>query len=281
MWSENKNSLMGFPFEEETNCHYAVSLLPLLPMRAEPSEKAEMLSQLLFGERCFVKEQSQKWTKIHNANHSYDGWVDSKMITKISVTENDNLEKADFWQVKNVVASCFSEKLQQNMLLTFGSKFYNYDEKKEIAFFAGQVYKISKENLVRRNVDFSEKTLLEITSLFLNVPYLWGGKSALGIDCSGFTQLIFGAFGVQLPRDASQQVQVGQTVDFFSQAKTGDLAFFDNPEGKIVHVGILLDNKTIIHASGRVKIEDFYPQGIFSAEQNKYTHSLRLIKRII
>ena len=107
-----------------------------------------------------------------------------------------------------------------------------------------------------------------------------GWKSALGIDCSGFTQLIFGAFGVQLPRDASQQVQVGQTVDFFSKAKWGDLAFFDNPEGKIVHVGILLDNKTIIHALAESN-RRFYPKEFFLLSKTNTLTTLRLIKRII
>jgi len=121
----------------------------------------------------------------------------------------------------------------------------------------------------------------EIASLYLNAPYLWGGRSPLGIDCSGFTQVVFKAAGVRLPRDAYQQAEVGQTLGFVEEASEGDLAFFDNAEGKIIHVGIVLKDRFIIHASGKVRIDKLDHQGIFNRETGKYSHTLRVIKRIV
>ena len=111
--------------------------------------------------------------------------------------------------------------------------------------------------------------------------YLWGGRNALGIDCSGFTQMMYRIFGIQLPRDASEQVKIGETVDFLTEAQTGDLAFFENKDHKIIHVGMLMDNESIMHASGRVKINRIDATGIVSEEDGQHTHQLRIIKRII
>jgi cell wall-associated NlpC family hydrolase len=127
----------------------------------------------------------------------------------------------------------------------------------------------------------SVKNILSTAYLFLNAPYLWGGKSPFGIDCSGFTQITYKINGYKLPRDANQQVELGEPLSFVEEAEAGDLAFFDNEEGKIVHVGILLDNQQIIHASGCVKIDKFDHYGIFSSDTKKYSHTLRVIKRIL
>ena len=124
-------------------------------------------------------------------------------------------------------------------------------------------------------------TILKIANMYLNAPYLWGGKSLLGIDCSGLVQVVFSICGLQLPRDASQQVEKGDFVNFLGEAQQGDLAFFDNEAGSIIHVGILLDATQIIHASGWVKIESIDSNGIISSQTGEYTHKLRVIKRLI
>jgi cell wall-associated NlpC family hydrolase len=159
-----------------------------------------------------------------------------------------------------------------------GSFLPNYNKNK-VSFnvtdyvFDGLTFDTSKESLKNK--------LVENAYLYLNTPYLWGGRSPFGIDCSGFTQLLYKLNGVKLPRDASQQAKVGQTLSFVEESEAGDLAFFDNEEGNIIHVGMVLDNNRIIHASGKVRIDRLDHQGIYNVDTNKYSHRLRLIKKII
>ena len=125
------------------------------------------------------------------------------------------------------------------------------------------------------------ESIVEDALGFLNAPYLWGGRSFFGIDCSGFTQIIYKINGIKLPRDAYQQVECGEALDFVEEAKGGDLAFFENENGDIIHVGIMLDDQKIIHAHGKVRIDELDSIGVFNKEQNKHTHKLRIIKRIV
>ncbi|MBK7084827.1 MAG: C40 family peptidase [Flavobacteriales bacterium] len=115
---------------------------------------------------------------------------------------------------------------------------------------------------------------------FLGAPYLWGGRTPTGVDCSGLTQMLFMLMGIYLPRDAYQQAEEGDPVELVDLAEPGDLAFFDNAEGRITHVGIVLPERRILHASGRVRIDALDQEGIFDAEQGKYSHKLRLVKRV-
>ena len=123
--------------------------------------------------------------------------------------------------------------------------------------------------------------MLSFALRFLRAPYLWGGRTPAGIDCSGFTQLIYKSIGVLIPRDASQQVELGNALDFASEAQIGDLAFFQNEEGRIVHVGMVCALGKIIHASGQVRIDKLDDTGIFNADKGQYSHHLRIIKRIL
>ena len=128
---------------------------------------------------------------------------------------------------------------------------------------------------------YSGEELLSVAFMFLNSPYLWGGRNALGIDCSGFVQTVFRICGIELPRDASQQVEQGTVVNFLQEARPGDLAFFENDEGRIIHVGILASDREIVHASGRVKIEQIDSQGIRNEDSGQYSHKLRVVKRLL
>jgi cell wall-associated NlpC family hydrolase len=146
-------------------------------------------------------------------------------------------------------------------------------------FYLGQTrYKIEGQ-VHHPNINEFRSSVADAAMFFMNAPYLWGGRSIFGIDCSGFTQMVFRQFGIRIKRDAWQQAEQGELVGFIQEARVGDLAFFDNEEGRITHVGIMLDNNRIIHASGKVRIDAIDPQGIFNKELNKYTHKLRIVKR--
>ena len=246
---------------------YAINLNPVLPVRSKPEEQAEMTTQLLFGEVFSVLEKTDKWLYIRNQADNYEGWIDSKMASEISAEEFAQLSAQTPMCIFKPVAECFVGN--GKITLPAGSFVRSFSD-----------YEFPTDTLMKRGQQPPSGNLIaSIAKSFLNAPYLWGGKTIFGIDCSGLVQVVFGICGVQLPRDASQQAEFGELVPSLAEAQTADLAFFENANGKITHVGILIDNETIIHASGKVKIEKIDNTGIISQETGKYTHKLKFIKR--
>lgn len=227
------------------------------PVRAEASDRAEIVTEILFGESVDILEVNKNWTRIKMHYDGYEGWMDTKQIRPVA---DEILAKRKV----TVVTEDFASVLMNDgkTLLSMGS---------EVEFPAVAS---------RRSHDVRESIALTAKE-FINVPYLWGGKSFFAVDCSGFTQLVYKIHEIKLPRDASQQVNVGESLSFVEESRPGDLAFFENPEGKIVHVGIMLENQRIIHASGKVRIDTLDSTGIFNKELNKHTHKLRVIKSVI
>ncbi|MPS66423.1 MULTISPECIES: C40 family peptidase [Chryseobacterium] len=234
-----------------------ICVVTVAPVRAEGSDKAEIVTEILFGESADILEVNKNWTKIKMHYDDYEGWMDTKQIRPIS--------DEDFAKRKvTVVTEDFSSVLMNDgkTLLSMGS---------EVEF---PVVASRRSHDVRESIALTAKE-------FLNVPYLWGGKSFFAVDCSGFTQLVYKVHNIKLPRDTYQQAEVGEALSFVEESRPGDLAFFENPEGKIIHVGIMLDSQKIIHASGKVRIDTLDSTGIFNKELNKHTHKLRVIKSIL
>lgn len=257
---------------------YGLITHPLVPLRASNNERSEMISQLLFGEYVKILEKLEKWLYVENTTDGYTGWADAKMINPVSdsLFQQSIQQKAD--RLLHPYSIIFNTKTNESKLLPGGSIIYdlNGDEFN----IDGEVWSlIDPDSLADGNFDVHH--ILYTAKQYLNAPYLWGGKSVLGIDCSGLVQVVYCIGGYILPRDASQQVVQGELVDFLSESMPGDLAFFGSEEGCITHVGILIDNSTIIHASGWVKIESVDYQGIISSKTGEYTHQLRVIKRIV
>lgn len=257
---------------------YGLITHPLVPLRAYNSERSEMVSQLLFGEYVKILVKQEKWLYVENITDGYTGWADIRMINPVtdSAFLKSRHQKADsLLHPYNII---YNTKINQSKLLPGGSIIYDLSGDEFSA--DGEIWSLIEPDSLAVG-RFDVHRILETAIQYLNAPYLWGGKSVLGIDCSGLVQVVYGIGGYLLPRDASQQVLQGELVDFLSESMPGDLAFFGSEEGSITHVGILVDNSSIIHASGWVKIENIDSQGIISSKTGEYTHQLRVIKRII
>jgi len=258
----------------------ALVLHSVVPVRTEPKEQAEQSTQLLFGQMCTVLSQQKGWVRICGETDGEKGWVDSKMITILS-----DAEEAEFVhykrtaQVKVPMTYAVSENNGQTIPLVAGTHLPNYEEGK--FSILGVPFRIDPAMVSANYMEMNAENLMEVVRFFLNTPYQWGGKNALGMDCSGFCQIILGLFGRALPRNARDQAKHGRPVRGLRNAKMGDLVFFNHGEGKITHVGLLLDKDRVVHCSGRVKVERLDECGIWNVEENRYSHSLVRIKRFI
>lgn len=236
-----------------------------------------MVTQLLFGEYFEVLEEYKSWVRIRSGIDEYEGWIDRKQYLPTSKETYQSLKKqepsytGDIVGVITDVAEDISFPVTIGCLLPFRKGKEYFVEKKKYAY---------QGNVVSPPGKIKRADLVEDAFTFLNAPYLWGGKSPLGIDCSGFTQMVYRLNGMHLKRDASQQVEQGEALSFIEEAHPGDLAFFDNEEGRIVHVGIVLENNQIIHASGKVHVDKFDHVGIYNEEKKIYTHNLRVLKKM-
>ncbi len=256
--------------------NYGLCPLSVVPIRSSAADKSEMVSQLLFGELVEILEQKGSWWRIRCLWDNYLGWVDRKQIAPITPSETHRYESNITYSleiVQGIMADDFFVPITLGATLSdFDGINFFYNNRN--CTFSGQVINPAE---IRPSGDL----LLKIARRYLHAPYLWGGRSPLGIDCSGFTQMVFKMMGIALPRDAVQQVERGRLIDFIEQGQAGDLAFFENRKGRITHVGLLLPDGHIIHASGRVRIDRIDHYGIFNEEDQRYTHKLRVVKRVL
>ena len=248
-----------------------ISLHSVVPVRAKAREGAEQNTQMLFGELCEIVENAERWRYVRLDNDGQEGWVDAKMITPMTDDEYAAYSAAylSAAMVAFPMTYALSENNSQTIPLTAGTRLTNYaDGQFEVL---GVRFRIDPGMVITAPMELDEQHLMQAVRFFLNVPYLWGGKNAMGMDCSGFTQVIMSLFGKHLLRNASQQATQGQPVPL-KEAKAGDLAFFGTE--RITHVGIVIDPARIVHCSGRVKVEKLDEKGIYSIEQGGYSHHL-------
>lgn len=261
--------------------NYGISELSIIPVRKEPTERSEMVTQILFGEHFEILEGLENWSKVKLAFDNYEGWVDTKMISPIEENLYQDLNKELQVVANDTFNLVFQEKDYSNKLIVPGSSLPFCDLDKKSFKIADKSYSYQGKVSENSTDDYLRDSIIESALKYFNSPYLWGGRTPYGIDCSGLTQIVYKLNGIVLPRDASQQVLTGETLTFVEEALPGDLAFFDNEDGKINHVGIIWDRHKIIHASGKVRIDNVDHQGIFNVDKKRYTHKLRVIKRII
>jgi hypothetical protein len=256
---------------------YGICRLSLAPVRRDPNDQSEQVSQLLFGEQYEVLSYNKdnRWIRIRNFFDLYEGWIDARQHHLITREHFEYLNRADFKITTDVTSSILYNKSPVDILMgsiipISGSELFKMEEQ---FAFNGE----SKSLGQKRDAEF----VGYIANKYLNAPYVWGGKTPFGIDCSGFTQMVFKIAGYKLMRDSVHQASQGRNVNKFSDCRPGDLAFFGAVEKKISHVGILLPDDKIIHASGRVRIDHFNDEGILNLDAKIYTHSLISIRRIL
>lgn len=252
---------------------FGICNLAIIPLRLEASDRSEIVSQVLFGEHFEILEKLNQWSRIKLQYDNYEGWVDSKQYKIISESEYHQLS-SDAIVMNADLLEYITGSNNSLLPIPLGSSlsFLNHSDINTSNFnFEGT--KISGVK--------PKSCLLNTAFMYLNAPYLWGGKTPFGIDCSGFTQMVYKINGYKLLRDASQQATQGEALSFIEESEPGDLAFFDNDEGNITHVGIIMKDNYIIHASGKVRIDRLDHLGIYNPEINRHTHKLRVIKKNI
>lgn len=248
--------------------NYGLCNLSIVPLRLEDSDRSEMVSQVLYGDLFELLKVTKKWSRIRLTCDSYEGWIDNKQFVSLTKNEYDSLNQLSNKLSTNLL-DIITTTTNELLPISLGSNvavvnFLNHS-------FEGKT----------NDFNYSKTKIIEISNLYLNSPYLWGGNSPYGIDCSGLTQMTYLLYGIQIPRDASDQATFGETLNLFGEAQPGDLIFFDNAEGVVTHVGILLPENKIIHASGHCRIDKIDHQGIFREDWGKYTHKTRIIKSVV
>lgn len=254
---------------------YGICYLSLVPVREQPSDKSEMINQLLFGELVYILEAVESWYLIKSSHDQYEGWVDNKQVRVIEKELFTNILDSKPHFVNTIYSRIDMDEYSLNLVM--GSRLPQYSAGK---FRVNDIEYTINDGAVSSTLT-EDSAVISTAMKYMGTPYLWGGRSPFGIDCSGFVQVVFGMHGIQLKRDAYLQAETGETISFIDEVVAGDLVFFDNAEGKITHVGIIVGKGKIIHASGRVRIDSIDHQGIYNQELKKYTHKLRIIKRIL
>ena len=244
-----------------------------IPMRSEPSESSEMINQLVFGDFCRLIEDRGNWIKIKHTYDGYEGWVDRKMLENIpNSTWDDTVE----WRMAVFAAIQWEDGGIQRLPTGAFIPIRQEADSLMLGVGAGKGKIVKGSNLLSQQV---RPKLIEVSKLFMYTPYLWGGCSGFGIDCSGFMQRVFRACGLFIPRDSGAQAKEGETIEW-QDRKEGDLIFLKKPnQSRITHVGLLRGDDMIIHASGRVRVDQLTEEGIYHSHHHKLSYHLVTIKR--
>lgn len=277
MNQSNSTQLADIPETEHASPEYGVCYQSIVPVRANPSHRGEMITQLLFGEHYTVIDMDEKreWVLVENAFDQYRGWIDEKQHKPVSKEYFEIADSMRWPANKDLVGLVHGQN--KVIPIVYGSVLPIYNNgvmiiEKEPFKYQGEVF-YPRESV---NYDF----LYSVARFYFAAPYLWGGRTPFGIDCSGFVQQVFKICGFSLPRDAYQQAERGTRIDF-PDCLPGDVAFFNNPEGRVTHVGIVCENNRIMHASGEVRIDKLDAKGICNVYTREYTHDLHSIRRLL
>ena len=256
---------------------HGICQLTLIPVRKDPAERSEMTTQILFGETFDVLQTEGSWSLIKSHLDNYKGWITTKMFIAMNDNEFLSFQKKQKVYLKDAVCKIFQSVT--HLPITYLAGGSTLIEENGQILIGGNVLML--ENNAELHHPDSKPDIPGTAHKFLNTPYLWGGRTIFGVDCSGLTQTVYKMNGISIPRDAHQQAEIGKTVLDVKTAKPGDLAFFEREDGHIIHTGIVLENSRIMHSSGKVRIDKLDDQGILNVDSNQHSHKLRIIKKML
>lgn len=243
-----------------------------VPLRSGPSHRAEMLSQVLFGEKYEIIDTIGHWLKVKTCFDDFTGWIDGDHIQHYQAVGES------CGHVLNKALACRKSD-GSALILEPGCEIYSPDFEEKTFTAGNELFHAGKE--FNNSFIATSDSLADTALKFINSPYIWGGRIPSGIDCSGLTQLVYKIHGEAIPRNSYQQAEKGREITFIDESVPGDLVFFDDEKGKITHVGMIFSRGLVIHGSGRVRIDAIDHQGIFKQETGKYSHHLRVIRRLL
>ncbi len=253
---------------------FGICNLNCVAMRIEPCSTSEMTSQILFGETFKISKIKGNWIKIILDFDFYEGWV---LKNQIAILDQESHTKiiSNNSVVSNELVTFVSDQNNNLQTISLGAT---------LPLFSGNSFQIMQHKF-HFDGDANEKKMtksdiVSTTFMYLNVPFLWGGRSPFGLDCSGFTQMVYKINGYTLLRNASFQASQGEVLSFIEESEPGDLAFFDNSDGDIIHVGIILADNYIIHCDGKVRIDRLDQSGIYNVDTKRHSHKLRVMKQL-
>ena len=255
--------------------NFGICILNAIPLREEANDKSEMVSQILFGETFTITDSENKWVKIILDFDQYEGWVHINQVNSLNENEYNKIKNNNSFTLNDLI-TFVSDQKNNLQTISLGAS---------LPLFKDNTFQIVDQKYDLEGVVNHGKTLkselVRTAHMYLNSPYLWGGRTPFGIDCSGFTQMVYKINGYKLFRDPFQQASQGEVLSFIEESEPGDLAFFDDEEGEIIHVGIILDNNYIIHCDGKVRIDRLDHSGIYNVDTKRHTHKLRIMKKVI
>lgn len=252
---------------------YAACVVPAAPVRKRATHKCEMVNQLLFGETMEVlKIKKEEWLKVRSLHDKYEGWIQVNMVEPI---EESLAKEYNSWVVGEIINTLHPGEIKMDV--SVGSSLLGYEGGE--GRFGNFEYQFWDTCYRRNDVRPQPDIIKQLVQVWMNAPYMWGGRTPLGVDCSGFTQVIFKMMGIDLWRDAYLQAEQGIKIDSLTDVQCGDLAFFNDKKNRIDHVGILLNEQQIIHSSGKVRIDSIDDKGITNTDTGKKTHRLKIIRR--